>query len=150
PGHGLLVRVRASLARQAGDGRRFKRIHSYWVGNILERLFPTIFELVMELRTHMLVHRSGHADAARLRQWLETTCYVDAVAMNIVRAGDDIAEIDAYAQFDALRIGEIGVPLGHSLLQSDGTNHRLDGTGKFHQNAVALDPDNPPCMGLDL
>ena len=70
--------------------------------------------------------------------------------MDIVAAGDDVAEIDANAQLDALRVGEKRVLLGHRLLQCDGTNHRLDCARELHQNAVAFDPDDPPSVGLEI
>ena len=99
---------------------------------------------------HVLVHRRGDADAAGFRQRLETACYVDAVSMDIIAAGDDIAEIDANAQFDALRVSENCIPLGHRLLQCDGASHRLDSARELHQNAVAFDPDDPARMRFDI
>ena len=80
---------------------------------------------------------------------LKASCYVDSVAVDIVDSGDDVTEINADAQFNAMRIQDLGIPLSHRLLQRDGASHRLNRTREFHQNAVAFDPYNPPGMSLD-
>ena len=49
-----------------------------------------------------------------------------------------------------MRVREPGVPLSHRLLQRDSASHRLHRTRKFHQNAVAFDPDNAPGMSHDV
>jgi hypothetical protein len=98
----------------------------------------------------VLVHRSGDADAARLRQRFEAKRYVDSISLHIVVIGDDITEIDANAQFDRRRIRGNSVALCHRLLQRDGASHRLHRTRELHQNAVAFDPNNPPSMRLDM
>jgi hypothetical protein len=69
--------------------------------------------------------------------------------VDIVDSGDNVTEINADAQFNAMRVQDIGIPLSHRLLQRDGTSHRLNRTREFHQNAVAFDPYNPPGMSLD-
>jgi hypothetical protein len=97
----------------------------------------------------MLKYGGGDADATRLCQWLKASCYVDSVAVDIVDSGDDVTDINADAQFNAMRVQDIGIPLSHRLLQRDGASHRLNRTREFHQNAVAFDPDNPPGMSLD-
>jgi hypothetical protein len=96
----------------------------------------------------MLKHCGGDADATGLCQRLEASSYVDSVAVDVVISSDDVADIYADAQFDAMRVYDIGIPLRQSLLQRDGAGHRLNRTRKFHQNAVAFDPDNPPGMSL--
>ena len=97
----------------------------------------------------MLKYGGGDADATGLCQRLEASCYVDSVAVDIVDSGDDVTDVNADAQFNAMRIQNIGIPLSHSLLQRDGASHRLNCTREFHQNAVAFDPYNPPGMSLD-
>src|SRR6476646_7612649 len=151
PGPSLPVHVQPRVVpRQASYALWSERVHHYRQGNILERPFATIIERIRKLRMHVLVHRCGDADAARLRQRLEATGYVDAVPMDIVAAGYDVAEVDANAQLDTLCVCKNGVSLGHRLLQRDGTNHCLDRTRELHQNAVAFDPDDPPSVGLEI
>jgi hypothetical protein len=70
--------------------------------------------------------------------------------VDIIDSGDDVTEVNADAQFNAMRIQDINIPLSHSLLDRDGASHRLNCTREFHQNAVAFDPDNPPGMSLDV
>jgi hypothetical protein len=63
----------------------------------------------------MLKHGGGDADATGLCQRLKASCYVDSVAVDIVVSGDDVTEINANAQFNAMRIDEIGIPSEPSL-----------------------------------
>jgi hypothetical protein len=97
----------------------------------------------------MLKYGGGDTDATGLGQRLKASCYVDSVAVDIVGGGDDVTEVNADAQFNSMRIRDFRIPLRHRLLQRDGASHRLNRTRKFHQNAVAFDPDNPPGMSLD-
>jgi len=58
-------------------------------------------------------------------------------AIEVVALDDHVAEVDADAQFDAVVRGDTRVPPGYRLLHRDRTAHRIDDTGKFHQQTVA-------------
>jgi hypothetical protein len=77
--------------------------------------------------------RIGDEHPAGLGQGLDPCGDVDAVAIEVVALDDDVAEIDADAQFDAIIRRDARVPLGHRLLHRDRTAHRIDDAGKFHQ-----------------
>ena len=49
-----------------------------------------------------------------------------------------------------LSAATLGVPLGHRLLHRDRTAHRVDYTGKFHQQAVASGLDDAAFVLDDL
>jgi hypothetical protein len=46
--------------------------------------------------------------------------------MNIIGIDDDVAEIDANAEFDPRVLRHGGVSVDHPALHLDGTAHRLD------------------------
>jgi len=138
------VRIRPRLApRQFCNDLWSKGIDPHWSGNVLERSFSTIFERVSKLGTYVLVHRSGHADAAGIRQRFEAAGNVDPVTMNILVNRQDVTKVDADAQVNALPIRVGGVPLSHRLLQRDGAGYGLHRTRELHQDAIAFDPDDP-------
>ena len=62
---------------------------------------------------------------------------IDAVAEDVAVLDDDVAEIDADAELDALLRGDTGIALGHPALHRDGAAHRIDDAGEFDQQAVA-------------
>jgi hypothetical protein len=90
--------------------------------------------------------RIGDEHSAGIGERLDRSGDVDAVAIEVISLDDDVAEIDADAQFDAAARRDAGVPLGHRLLHRDRAAHRIDDTGEFHQHAVAggLVPGSKP------
>ena len=50
---------------------------------------------------------------------------------------DDVAEIEADAEADALGLRPIGVAVFRSLLKDDGAAHGVDDRGELYQHAVA-------------
>jgi hypothetical protein len=73
---------------------------------------------------------------------------VHAVAIEVVALDNDVAEIDADAQFDAVVRRGDGVPLGHRLLHFDRAAHRIDDAGKLHQHSVTGGLNDPaPVLG---
>jgi hypothetical protein len=76
--------------------------------------------------------------------------HVDAVAIKVVALDDHVAEIDADAPFDAIVRRDTRVTLGHYLLHLDGAAHRIDDTGKFHQQPVTGGLDDAAVVLGDL
>lgn len=62
---------------------------------------------------------------------------IDAVAINIVSVGDDLALIHADTEFKLSRRGNAVVADGHQLLRSNGGTYRADHAAEFGQNAVS-------------
>jgi hypothetical protein len=62
---------------------------------------------------------------------------VDAVAENVAILNEDIADIDAAAQFDAAFDGNGDIALGHGALDFNRASAGIHGAGKLHQSAVA-------------
>src|SRR5262249_9010212 len=71
----------------------------------------------------------------------------DAVAHQIaVALLDDIAKMDADAEFDASIGWQPGIPLDHAILHLDRAAHRLDHAAKLDEHAVARTFDNSTMM----
>src|SRR6516164_6004325 len=124
--------------------------HMHRPSNVLQRLFAQILEGEVELVAHLITHHPADADPARLGQRFQPRRDIDAVAINIVVVEDDVAEIDPDAELDAPRLPDLGVALGHPLLQLDRTAHRVDDAGKLDQQPVAGGLDDTPPMLFDL
>ena len=63
---------------------------------------------------------------------------------------DDVAQVDADAEFDARLVGRAAVAVGHAGLDGDGAAHRLDGAGEIDQQAVAGALDDAAAVGGDM
>ncbi len=131
-----------------GGGSVAHPIDPHRPGDVLDLLLAQILKDEGQPVAHVIVHRIGDEHPAGIGQRLDPCGDVDAVAIEVVALDDHVAEIDADAQFDAVVRRDTGVPLGHRLLHRDGTAHRIDDAGKFHQQAVAggLD-DAAPVLG---
>ena len=79
----------------------------------------------------------GDADAAGVGDPLQPRGDIDAVAENIVVIDDDVADMDADAEFDPLRLGDVDIAHGHAALDLDRATDRIDGAAEFDQHAVA-------------
>ena len=65
----------------------------------------------------MVVGGAGDHDPAGLGQLLEPGGDVDPVAVEVaVALADHVAEVDADPEADALGLGDLGLALGHALL----------------------------------
>ena len=75
---------------------------------------------------------------------------VDAVAHQVaVALLDDVAQMDADAELDALVRRDLGVALDHRLLHFDGAAHRIDDAAELDNAAVAGALDDPAVMHGD-
>src|SRR5262249_2404187 len=88
-------------------------------------------------------------DSAGLGQRLQTGCEVDAIAIKVAALDDDVTEIDADAQHDALVVRLADPGLGHPFLQLDGAANRIDRAGELDQHAVTHHLDNPTVVSRD-
>jgi hypothetical protein len=81
---------------------------------------------------------------------LQTSRYVDPVAVYIVGVADNVADVDADAEFDASVRWQVRVPRGHAALNVDGAAHGIDHADKLHQHSVAGRLNNAAAMLGDL
>ena len=88
-----------------------------WLGDVLERLFAEIGHREVEPPLHLPVGVVGDANPARLGDALQACGDIDAIAHQIaVALLDDVADMDADAEFNALVGRDLGVALGHRPL----------------------------------
>ena len=137
----LRSRVPARLEPNPPDSHRPR--------NVLELALAGILEGDIELALHVLLHSSGHADAAGLGQRLQPRCHIHTITPHIVVVDDDVAEIDADAEHDPLLRRDTGVAHRHPALDFDRAAHGIDHAGELGEDAVAGDPHHPPVMILD-
>ena len=109
--------------------------------DVFQRPFPEIVERKTGLVPDLLKGAAGQAHAAGLAFILDARCYIDAVAKNVITIEDDVADIDADAERNLLRGAAIA--FSHFALHVHRAGHRIDGTGEFHQHAIASRLDDP-------
>ena len=62
---------------------------------------------------------------------------IHAIAIEIVAIDDQVAEMQADAEYDGRVLGLVPVGFDHGLLELDGRAKRIHGAGKLGQGAVA-------------
>src|SRR6516162_3022924 len=121
----------------------------HWPRDVLELLLAHVIECDIELVSHLVVHHSTDADAARLVDRFKARRDVDPVSIDVAAVPDDVAEVDAHAELNAAFGRHIGVALGHPLLHFDRAAYRVDDAGELDQQAVAGGLDDATAVPLD-
>jgi hypothetical protein len=126
----FIRRIRARLAAflYAVDAHR--------AGNVFDAVLAHIGKADWQLFADLLAHRGADADLAGLGERLKTRRDIDAIAEDVAFIMDDVAEIDADAEADALGLRPAYVAVRHSLLDDDGAAHGVDDRGELDQHAV--------------
>jgi hypothetical protein len=120
---------------------------SHWLGNVLEGLRPNVIPADLDLAPHLSIGVVRNANAARLGNAFQPGGDVDAIAKDIVVVYDDIADMDTDPVLNSDLLRDIGILRGHGALDFDRTAGRIDGAGKFHQQAVTGGLDDAAMMG---
>src|ERR1700676_604353 len=110
--------------------------------NVLQSLLTAILDAEGELSTRVIQDGLRDADAARLGEPLKPSRDGDPIAVDGVAVDDDVAEVDADTELDAVVHRYIGVALCHAALDIDRASHRIDDTSKFDEHAVASGLDD--------
>jgi hypothetical protein len=118
--------------------------------DVFDALFPDVVEGIGQPVANMIADGPRDADASWLRQCLQPRGDVDAVAIDVVVSGDDIAKIDPDPERDSFFLGDIGVAVEYRPLDLDRAAHRIDDARKFDQHAVARRLDDAPMMLPDF
>ena len=118
-------------------------------GDILEALLAEVFEIRLELALDLAMDIVGQGDTAGLGAHLETRRDVDAIAVDIVARDDNVTEMDADAQGDAvIRLDRV-IGFGDGALRRDGAFDRIDRAGELDQGAIAHELDDATTMSGD-
>ena len=125
----------------------------HWPCDVLELPFAYILEGDIELAPNLPVRVIRDANAAGLRQSLQTRRHIHAVAENVTSIDDDVADIDAHAELDALLIWHPGIALGHPALDIKSAAHCVHYAAKLSQHPVSGVLDDPATvfgnLGID-
>jgi hypothetical protein len=88
-----------------------------------------------------------------LRQSLQTRCHIHAIAENVTSIDDDVADINANPELDALLIWYLGIALGHPALDIKSSAHCVHYAAKLGQQPIAGVLDNTAAvfgnLGID-
>jgi hypothetical protein len=76
--------------------------------------------------------------------------YVDPIAIDVIRFGNNVAEVDPNPEGDALVLGRIRISVGHTPLHLGSASHRVDHAEKLCQHSIAGVFDNSSAVLLDL
>jgi hypothetical protein len=122
----------------------------HWPCDVLELPFACILEGDIEFAPNLPVRVIRDAYATGLRQSLQTRRHIHAVAENVTSIDDDITDIDADAELDALLIRHPGIALGHPALDIKSAAHCVHYAAKFSQHPVSGVLDDPATVFGDL
>jgi hypothetical protein len=150
PARYLPTPARCGRGREPHHSIGYHPIGPHRPRDVLDLLLAQVLERHSELVAHLVAHHPANADPARLRQGLEPCGDIDAVAKYVALVDDDVADIDANAEFDAALRRHIDVALGHVALDFDGAAYRIDDAGELDQQAVARGLDDAAAVLGDL
>ena len=133
------------------DGRAdLKRIHPDRLGDVLQLRRAEIRDREIEPPLHLAIGVLGQADRARLANAFQTGRDIDAVAHQVaVRLLDDVAEMNADAEFDASLRRQAGVALDHAGLHFDRATDRVNDAAELDDAAIPGALDDAPVMRVD-
>src|SRR5262245_15285681 len=107
------------------------------LGKVLDGLFALVDELDFEFVADLVTHYRRTGNAAGLRQRFEPGRQVDAIAVEIVAIDDDVADIDADAEFDLAIIRDSRISIMHAGLNLDSTARGVQHAAELDEQAVA-------------
>jgi hypothetical protein len=95
----------------------------------------------------LIVCGTRNADATRLGDPFKACRDIDAIAEDIAIVNDNVADVNADAEFNPLVLRHRGILLGHAALNVNGATYRIHGASKFDQHAVTGRFDDAASMG---
>ena len=113
-------------------------------------MLAQVFERDRQPVAHLISHRAADIDPARLCQAFQPCGDGDAVAINQVTVGDDVAHIDCDAKPDPPVGRQCGAVLGHRALDRQRTAHRIDDAVEFDQQPVTHGAHDTALVLVDL
>jgi len=115
----------------------------HWTCDVLELPFADILEGDIELAPNLPVRVIREAYATGLRQPLQTRCHIHAIAEDVTSIDDDVADIDADPELNALLVWHLGIALGHPALDIKSAAHCVHYAAKLSQHSVPGVLDDP-------
>ena len=119
-------------------------------GDVLDMLVAHILQGERNLAMDLVGDNLRQADPAGRGEPLDAGRDIDAVAIDVVLDGHDVAEIDADAEIHAPVIGLGGIERRHGALDLDCAAYRIDDAGELDQQPVARRLEDAAVMLGDL
>ena len=127
-----------------------ERIDPDRLGDILELGRAEIVDREIETPLHLTIGVLRQADRAGFADAFEPRRDIDAVAHQVaVALLDDVAQMNADAEFDAFFRRHASVALDHAVLDLDRAADRVDHATELDDRTVASALDDPPVMRGD-
>ena len=105
-------------------------------GDVFQRLLAEVDEPQAQLAQDLVMNGRRDADPAGVGDALEPRRYVDTVPQDIGAVHHHVAQVDADAEFEALRFGDAFIAGLQRLLDLHGAANRLNRAGEFGEDAV--------------
>jgi hypothetical protein len=118
--------------------------------DVFERLLAHVFESEVEAARRIFLNARGDTDTARLGEAFEAGRDIDAVSEDVAVLDDDVALVNADAEFDAMLRRHRGIAFGHTSLDLSRATQRTDDTRKLDEQTVAGGLDEAAAMSGDL
>src|ERR1700678_3559631 len=145
-----LCALRRRLRRRRRGDADLERIHPHRLGDVLELGLAEIGDGEIEPRAHLAVGVLGQTARTRFGDAFQPRGDIDAVAHQIaVGLLDDIAEMNADAEYDAPLRRQAGVALDHAVLDFDRAAYGVDDAAKLDEESVAHSFHDPPAVDVD-
>ena len=106
-------------------------------GNILQRLRTHIVKDDINLPADLTLRVIRDADAAGLRDPLQSCGNVDAVAKDIVLVDDDVADMNTDAELDSEVLHHVRAMHRHAALDLHRTSYGVDSASELDQHTIA-------------
>src|SRR5262249_18034806 len=121
-------------------------IDPHWPSDIFQPLLAGILQRDVELAAHLPLGVIREANAAGLGHSLEARRHIHAIAEDVSAVENDVTDIDADAELDALVGRQILVAFAHAALNVEGATERVHDAAELDQHAVAGGLDDPPAV----
>ena len=90
----------------------------------------------IKLIAHLIADLAGDAYAPRLCYTFETSSDIHAISVDIEFVDDDVPDIDADTEDDALVLGKVGIPGHHAVLNGNRAHDSVGDAWKLDEYAV--------------
>ena len=97
----------------------------------------------------MLADGRGNADAAGLGQRFQPGGNIDTIPRDIITVYDDVAQVDANPEIDAVVRREVEIARAHLALRFDRTTQCCRCADELDQHSVASGMDDPTAVECD-
>jgi hypothetical protein len=113
------------------------RIGSDWEGDVPKVLFAHINELSTDPASDLIVGARRDANAARFCNALKPRRNVHTIPKDVVRLDNYVADIDSYAERNAIVFGLIDCKFMNAGLELYRSSDRFNGARELRQEAIA-------------